>query len=1503
MDKITQLFHNRQYSSVIQLIDKQLHEKKDPETLVFLHAIQGEVFFKQANLNQALVAYTKVVAESKQTKLPARVYAQIIQRQVIILFRLQMVDKALELFSANQGISLDNIQTMAQLALLYLLSEQYLKAEILFSSIVERSTLNKSALQEQFREDIGLFKELFDNLHTYETFLISTLNSMAVCNSKLGYHTLALKNFYLALQMIKEVEKAIQSTSPPIKSDVMQINNVSTEDCSTITEDSKQEKSKEKSLTDLQEPTEIIEPATKKTKKKQEHSTSPSSSSFKDQTMPSPSAIAPVNLSYIIELRAMVYCNIGKVELTLGNHRQAVKLFKKSIEYKPSFSRYVALGLAYREMGNFCDAVEVMTKALDSRTGIRNICMGEVLYNIGVIVSKELKMPYKSLTFFDEATALFVENKFKAGAILSKITKASSLTAITTDVVVSSNWEFIIAFLNALYLDLCTFSKDYGYDVEKAAAATATATITASFNDLPIKQKGKQSPEGNEKSGKENQSNNHTSSKRPLLSINDMHMLSIENINFTFLESTIVQRAPIKAQLMHIFYNEKKKYLAILYTSLGLIYYRVGIPAYHNQARKCFEIAIWFDNDCVFAINYLCVLLLAENSKTLAIDGLLKCTKILPEYYEPFYNLGNILKADDENKKALQYYSKAIELNPNFVEGYLARGVLYAEIHRFETAYVDFSKCIELDPDNRHAFCNYVHMKQILGIFTNDILDMRKISKIIDDYIYEYSFIQDHINKDTILQNHPLPPIMPYHCYLYRLSSSQLRFICKRYSEHNVNWVKQNIDKISTHLLDLQGHQHTVPSTSTSNVALITSMTHGPKLQFNTMLSSNQSAPVPVTSLPLVTSGSILNNNIALPSIKSIIRDKQNILHGPIFSYNGALIAQLRTKNSPKCPISYIDVISLQSPLRLGVLCDDINSIPIGCILDSWLRSINPKIATLSIYSTVASDKSTLRASLETRCSNFIDFTNHVYQNNPLLCAQKINMDGICIIICMCQHTCGLEGKILAMRPAPIQVSYWTHGGTTNSSYLDYILADQYCIPPCYAHLYSENVITMPGCFVCPSHSIHYGNVIFPEEHADILGITVDEAKKLIKSSETNISEKHINTIKENILSLDGSDATSSADSGIGSRTHSEAPSGGVDKDEGAKNLKILELEQELAEIAKMKGEAKNSMSPNPKHRETDKLLMNDRILITGDNVFFQIQPIRNGRLIGGGDKSMIKKIEPLLKAIHPLQRIVSEISIPVMAEKNNNVSNLTKYCMRLELPLYRKNIRALYGIPIDCFLFCTFNQVYKFDTGTLGIITSLLRKVPNAYYALLKFPPVSQRHIEAFFRHKAPDILDRIIFLNMLPMKVEHIRRYLAVDVFIDTLKCNGSTIVLDALWSGVPVVGFVGEYILSRKTVSFLSVLECSDLICISQEEAVSLCIRLATDATYYFNMRKKILGNRSNLFNVSRWCDNFIVTMLLAYKNWFSGGKPTSFATEKVIANVSRQGFLWPLKSAEK
>lgn len=65
-----------------------------------------------------------------------------------------------------------------------------------------------------------------------------------------------------------------------------------------------------------------------------------------------------------------------------------------------------------------------------------------------------------------------------------------------------------------------------------------------------------------------------------------------------------------------------------------------------------------------------------------------------------FYNLGAIyLEVKKEYTQALEYFSKAIELNPNYLQAYLARGYTYSKLDNLPSAKADYNMCLKLQPN------------------------------------------------------------------------------------------------------------------------------------------------------------------------------------------------------------------------------------------------------------------------------------------------------------------------------------------------------------------------------------------------------------------------------------------------------------------------------------------------------------------------------------------------------------------------------------------------------------------------------------------------------------------------------------------------------------------------------------------------------------------------------------------------------------------------------------
>jgi tetratricopeptide (TPR) repeat protein len=65
-----------------------------------------------------------------------------------------------------------------------------------------------------------------------------------------------------------------------------------------------------------------------------------------------------------------------------------------------------------------------------------------------------------------------------------------------------------------------------------------------------------------------------------------------------------------------------------------------------------------------------------------------------------YYNLGAIhLEVKKDPKKALGYFTKAIEIEPNYADAYFARGYTYVKLNDKASAKADYNMCIKIRPD------------------------------------------------------------------------------------------------------------------------------------------------------------------------------------------------------------------------------------------------------------------------------------------------------------------------------------------------------------------------------------------------------------------------------------------------------------------------------------------------------------------------------------------------------------------------------------------------------------------------------------------------------------------------------------------------------------------------------------------------------------------------------------------------------------------------------------
>ncbi len=112
-------------------------------------------------------------------------------------------------------------------------------------------------------------------------------------------------------------------------------------------------------------------------------------------------------------------------------------------------------------------------------------------------------------------------------------------------------------------------------------------------------------------------------------------------------------------------------------------------------------------------------------------------------------------------------------------------------------------------------------------------------------------------------------------------------------------------------------------------------------------------------------------------------------------------------------------------------------------------------------YSLGPDDRSARRARIARSFDRFTDLSG----TSSIAAASAIHADRIDILVELHGYTEFARLDALALRPAPIQVTYLGFPGTTGAEFIDYAVVDRVVAPPEEAGDFSERLIHMPACY------------------------------------------------------------------------------------------------------------------------------------------------------------------------------------------------------------------------------------------------------------------------------------------------------------------------------------------------------------------------------------------------------------------------------------------------------
>jgi len=199
-------------------------------------------------------------------------------------------------------------------------------------------------------------------------------------------------------------------------------------------------------------------------------------------------------------------------------------------------------------------------------------------------------------------------------------------------------------------------------------------------------------------------------------------------------------------------------------------------------------------------------------------------------------------------------------------------------------------------------------------------------------------------------------------------------------------------------------------------------------------------------------------------------------------------------------------------------------------------------------------------------------------------------------------------------------------------------------------------------------------------------------------------------------------------------------------------------------------------------------------------------------------------------------------------------------------------------GLPENAFVFCCFNNDYKFNPEVLDRWSKILLKAKNSVFWISENNEHFRVNIKAEFKKRGIDSI-RIIFAPRLPLMADHLARYALADLFLDTNPYNAHTTAVDSLKAGVPVLTLKGQSFASRVAASLLHAIGLPELIADTKEEYETLAIELATNSQKLLTLKQKLFTNRLTypLFDTPLFTRNLEATYIQIYARYKENLQP--------------------------
>jgi protein O-GlcNAc transferase len=477
------------------------------------------------------------------------------------------------------------------------------------------------------------------------------------------------------------------------------------------------------------------------------------------------------------------------------------------------------------------------------------------------------------------------------------------------------------------------------------------------------------------------------------------------------------------------------------------------------------------------AETYFCKAVNAEavGNRALAVSCYRQAVDIRPDWPEALFNLGNALLRLDCFQEAAAALERAVQHRPNWGPAWLNLGSAWSGAGFAEKAFGCWQKALHHDPYDAQAHYNCGLYYQTKGDLDPAVESYELALKHSPD------MVQAHLNLGTCLEKlgrieqaaeryQRAAVIEPTYALAWtnlagvysaqgRLAEAQSMYrkaLALEPENHAIHLALSGVLRKQWRIEDAMAHCRKAlaiaPHLPKIKIALFEMAQHGchwqqaeelaPELDRITCEQiDNKMKP---SEWPLLSLGrhSDPERNFAVARAwsRAAMEKSRNLSAGPVFVHRPA---------------------PHNGPIRIGYLSGDFKEHAIAHHIRGLLRLHDRSRFRIHGYAANPTDGSRYRDQLAWACDHFTPIDTL----DDRRAAEKIQDDGIHILVDLSGHTQGNRMPVLALRPAPVQVGYLGFLGTSGAEFIDYFITDRVATPAHHVQYYSEKLVYLPHCY------------------------------------------------------------------------------------------------------------------------------------------------------------------------------------------------------------------------------------------------------------------------------------------------------------------------------------------------------------------------------------------------------------------------------------------------------